>query len=34
LSDSDAKKPGGAANVHEAPLPKPPIADATDPRRG
>jgi NADH-quinone oxidoreductase subunit E len=34
LSDSDAKKPGEAANVHEAPLPKPPIADATDPRRG
>ena len=34
LSDSDARKPGAAANVHEAPLPKPPIADATDPRRG
>jgi NADH-quinone oxidoreductase subunit E len=32
LSDSDAKKPGEAANIHEAPLPKPPIADATDPR--
>jgi NADH-quinone oxidoreductase subunit E len=34
LSDSDAKKPGEAANVHEAPVPKPPIADSTDPRRG
>jgi len=33
LSDSD-KKPGAAANVREAPVPKPPIADATDPRRG
>jgi len=34
LGDSDAKKPGEAANVHEAAVPKPPIADATDPRRG
>jgi NADH-quinone oxidoreductase subunit E len=34
LSDSDAKKPGEAANVHEAPVPKPPIADSTDQRRG
>jgi len=33
LADSDAKKPGEAANVHEAAVPKPPIADATDPRR-
>jgi NADH-quinone oxidoreductase subunit E len=33
LHDSDAKKPGDAANLHEAPLPKPPAADATDPRR-
>ena len=33
LLDSDAKKPGDAANVHEAAVPKPPIADATDPRR-
>jgi NADH-quinone oxidoreductase subunit E len=33
LQDSDAKKPGEAANIHEAPLPKPPIADATDTRR-
>ena len=33
LLDEDAKKPGAAANVHEAPIPKPPIADATDPRR-
>ena len=31
--DSEAKKPGAAANVHEAPIPKPPIADSTDPRR-
>jgi NADH-quinone oxidoreductase subunit E len=33
LRDEDAKKPGDAANVHEAAMPKPPIADATDPRR-
>jgi NADH-quinone oxidoreductase subunit E len=33
LLDEDAKKPGAAANVHEAAVPKPPIADATDPRR-
>jgi NADH-quinone oxidoreductase subunit E len=33
LQDSDAKKPGEAANVHEAAVPKPPIADATDPRQ-
>jgi NADH-quinone oxidoreductase subunit E len=31
--DSEAKKPGAAANVHDAPMPKPPIADSTDPRR-
>ena len=31
--DSEAKKPGAAANVHEAPMPKPPIADSTEPRR-
>src|SRR5690349_1069415 len=31
--DGEAKKPGDAANVHEAPIPKPPIADSTDPRR-
>jgi NADH-quinone oxidoreductase subunit E len=30
LQDSEAKKPGEAANVHEAPMPKPPAADATD----
>ena len=34
LRDSDAKKPGEAANVHEVVAPKPPIADSTDPRRG
>ncbi len=28
-----AKKPGEAANVQEAPMPTPPIGDATDPRR-
>ncbi len=33
LLDDDAKKPGKAANVHEAPIPKPPVADATDPRQ-
>jgi NADH-quinone oxidoreductase subunit E len=33
LLDEDGKKPGAAANVHEAPVPKPPIADGTDPRR-
>ena len=33
LMDDDGKKPGAAANVHEAPMPKPPAADATDPRR-
>ncbi|MGH6675269.1 MAG: NADH-quinone oxidoreductase subunit NuoE, partial [Xanthobacteraceae bacterium] len=33
LLDDNAKKPGAAANVHEAPIPKPPIADATDRRR-
>jgi NADH-quinone oxidoreductase subunit E len=34
LTDSEAKRPGEAANVHEAPMPKPPIADSTDQRRG
>jgi len=34
LTDSEAKKPGEAANVHEAPMPKPPIADSTDQTRG
>ena len=29
LSDADAKKPGAAANVHEAAVPKPPIADSS-----
>jgi len=33
LTDRDAKKPGAAANVQEAAVPKPPIADRTDPRR-
>jgi NADH-quinone oxidoreductase subunit E len=33
LTDGDAKKPGAAANVTDVPMPKPPIADATDPRR-
>ena len=34
LHDENAKKPGEAANVHESPIPKPPLSDATDPRRG
>lgn len=29
LSDSDAKKPGAPANVHEAAVPKPPIDDSS-----
>jgi NADH-quinone oxidoreductase subunit E len=29
LTDADAKKPGEAANVHEAAVPKPPIGDAS-----
>jgi NADH-quinone oxidoreductase subunit E len=29
LTDADAKKPGEAANVHEAAAPKPPIGDAS-----
>ena len=33
LLDDEGKKPDAAANVHEAPMPKPPAADATDPRR-
>jgi NADH-quinone oxidoreductase subunit E len=33
LHDEDAKKPGEAANLHEAAVPQPPAADATDPRR-
>ncbi len=33
LLDSDAKKPGEAANIHEAAVPKPPMADSSDPRR-
>ncbi len=33
LTDSKAKKPGEAANIQEAPMPTPPIGDATEPRR-
>jgi NADH-quinone oxidoreductase subunit E len=33
LSDTDAKKPGAAANVHEAAVPKPPIADSSGDRQ-
>ena len=33
LADTNAKKPGAAANVREAAVPKPPIADSSDPRR-
>jgi len=32
-TDDEAKKPGDAANLRDAPMPKPPEADATDPRR-
>ncbi len=32
LTDSNAKKPGAAANVTDVPIPKPPIADSSDPR--
>lgn len=28
-ADDEAKKPGAAANVHEAPIPKPPAADSS-----
>jgi NADH-quinone oxidoreductase subunit E len=31
--DGEAKKPGEAANLRDAPMPKPPEGDATDPRR-
>ena len=33
LTDSNAKKPGAAANVREAAVPKPPVADSSDPRK-
>lgn len=33
LTDSEAKKPGAAANVREAAVPKPPVADSSDPRK-
>jgi NADH-quinone oxidoreductase subunit E len=33
LSDADAKKPGAAANVHEAAVPKPPIGDSSADRQ-
>jgi NADH-quinone oxidoreductase subunit E len=33
LSDADAKKPGAAANVHEAAVPKPPIRDSSADRQ-
>jgi NADH-quinone oxidoreductase subunit E len=33
LADTEAKKPGAAANVRDAAVPKPPVADRTDPRR-
>lgn len=33
LKDNNAKKPGSAANVREADVPKAPIADSSDPRR-
>jgi NADH-quinone oxidoreductase subunit E len=33
LTDTNAKKPGAAANLREAAVPKPPVADSSDPRR-
>jgi hypothetical protein len=33
LCDADAKKPCAAANIREAAVPKPPVADSSDPRR-
>jgi NADH-quinone oxidoreductase subunit E len=33
LHDEEAKKPGEAANLRDAAVPRPPEADATDPRR-
>jgi NADH-quinone oxidoreductase subunit E len=33
LLDEAAKKPGEAANVRDSAVPKPPVGDATDPRR-
>jgi NADH-quinone oxidoreductase subunit E len=33
LSDEEAKKPGAAANVRDAAVPKPPVADSSKPRR-
>ncbi len=33
LSDADAKKPGAAANVHEAAVPKPPIRNSSADRQ-
>jgi NADH-quinone oxidoreductase subunit E len=33
LTDTKAKRPGAAANVREAAIPKPPVADSSDKRR-
>jgi hypothetical protein len=33
LTDNDAKKPGAAANVREAAVPKPPVGDSSKSRR-
>jgi NADH-quinone oxidoreductase subunit E len=33
LTDANAKRPGAAANVREAAIPKPPVADSSDKRR-
>jgi NADH-quinone oxidoreductase subunit E len=33
LTDREPKKPGAPANVSESPVPKPPIADSSDPRK-
>ncbi len=34
LADNEAKKPGAAANVHEAPAPNPPLVEPGDTKRG
>ena len=34
LADTNAKKPGEAANLRDAGVPKPPVADSSDQRRG
>jgi NADH-quinone oxidoreductase subunit E len=33
IADASAKKPGEAGNVREAPIPQPPVGDATNPSK-